>query len=102
MYAISVEDVLEIIDDALMVFGESCKKVVYYIMEKNYGLKVEEIPRSIGLLHEALEEIFQKGHTVVENVIVKKTCERLGLEPIEGESFVECMTKLLERVYTRE
>lgn len=92
------ECVLEIIDDSLMVFGESVKELIYYTIEKDYGLKAGEITRNIGLFHQALEKIFGEGSKVIENVIVKKAYERSNFQLMEGENFLENMTELLRKV----
>ncbi|MCS7132613.1 MAG: hypothetical protein N3F65_03930 [Nitrososphaeria archaeon] len=75
---------LEALDEALIsLVGETGKHVIYYHLQKNYSIKREEVPEKLELLVEFLKKFFGYGAKVIEGMIVRKLCVKLGMNPEE-------------------
>jgi hypothetical protein len=69
--------ILRCIEDGLEILGNSGKKATYYYLEKNIGLKKDEIPKKPEKFSQGLAMIFgEKGTAIIEKNLVKKlaTC----------------------------
>ena len=71
--------VLEAVDEALSIFGESCKQPIYYYAETRYQIKREEICNKIEAFDKALEGLFGAGAELISWLIAESIYERLGL-----------------------
>jgi hypothetical protein len=71
----------------LLVFGESTRRIVYYMLKRNCSIRREEIPEKLDEFLAELESIFWVGARVVEKVISEKFCTKLGLSFVEHESW---------------
>ncbi|MBS7651062.1 MAG: hypothetical protein QXK72_00915 [Candidatus Bathyarchaeia archaeon] len=82
------EGLLEAIDDGLLVLGEIARQALYSHIERRYQVKRDEIPNRLEVLHETLESVFGAASTrVIERLIVKTLCSRIGSEFIEHENW---------------
>lgn len=52
---------LAAVDEGLSILGESSKKAIYFHLERNFGIKKDEIPSKVEVFSEALEQIFRAG-----------------------------------------
>lgn len=82
------------------VFGEAATTSICKYLEKNYCLKLEEIPSKPDIFSRALENYLDSGAIVIERIILKNLCSNSGirLEKIEQKTFQERLSKL-KRVY---
>lgn len=65
--------IMQCVDDGLKVLGDGGKKAVYYYLEKNSGLKQEEIPQKPEKFCRGLTLMFgEEGADIIENWIVEK------------------------------
>ena len=70
------------IDDVLETLGKSGKQALTHHLEKNIGLKTEDIPRKPDLFCKGLNLIFgEQGADLLETAIVQKLLTSLGLDP---------------------
>jgi hypothetical protein len=81
------EAVLEAVDEGLLVFGESTRHIVYYMLERDSSVTRDEIPEKLDDFIAELENILWVGAKVVEKVISEKLCTKLGLTFLEHESW---------------
>ena len=63
---------LEAIDEALSVLGDSIMQTVYFHVEKSFHIKKHEIPHRLGAFTKAIESIFGVGANFIEILIMKK------------------------------
>jgi hypothetical protein len=73
------EVLLEAIGEALLVIGESAKKILFFHIQNKYLLKPEEISSKPELLLLALKNVLGEGGSFVEPLILKKICEKYRL-----------------------
>lgn len=67
------QKILQCIDDALQALGDGGRKAIYYYLEKNLGLKREEIPRKPEIFWKGLNSIFgEEGARIIEKWILQK------------------------------
>jgi len=78
---------LEAVDHALLSFGESPRKAIYYHLDKNFKIQKEKIPEDAEKFASALNALFGSGATVIEKLIVKDLYQRLNLSFEEKSSF---------------
>lgn len=71
---------LEAIDEALAMLGESVKKIVYFHVENKYLLKAEDIPKQPELFILAIKSLLGTGGTYIESLVLKKLCEEYRLD----------------------
>jgi hypothetical protein len=78
--------ITECVDEGLKELGESAIKVVYFHLEKNFGIRKNEIPVKPMAFSQALHSIFGQGANVIERLIVQKIEEKfkLRLDPQTG------------------
>jgi len=62
--------IIEAIDEGLSIMGVKSKEIVYFFVEKEYGLKREDIPNNLQKFHESLYKIFGFGGFVIEKGIM--------------------------------
>ena len=88
--------VVEAVDEALVLFGESVREVVYYYFEVKYGVKRHEIPVRLELLADCLEEIFSYAAYVIERTVIENLSSKLGVE-LKSRSLRELVVELCEK-----
>jgi len=78
---------LEAIDHALLTFGESPRRAIYFHLNQNFRLQREEIPVDTDKFAQALNMIFGPGAEVIEKLIVKNLYNKLNLSFEERASY---------------
>jgi hypothetical protein len=78
---------LEAVDHALLSFGESPRKAIYYHLDKSFKIQKEDIPEEAEKFAFALNAIFGSGAAVIEKLIVKDLYQRLNLSFEEKSSY---------------
>jgi len=64
--------IIECVDVTFQKLGQSVSQVIYFHLEKNFGIKKENIPNQPEALSKALHAIFGKGAKVIEQLILQK------------------------------
>lgn len=84
---------LDAVDCALLSFGESPRKAIYYHLTKNFRIQKENIPEDAQEFSQALNHIFGPGAEVIEKLIVKNLYSKLNLNFEEKArfEFVDCV-----------
>ena len=77
---------IEAVDEGLGTLGESGKHMIFFHLDKNYSIKKHEIPKNPEAFVKGLEKIFGAGASVLEKLIVKSLCSKLGLKYEDVES----------------
>ncbi|MFP3984396.1 MAG: hypothetical protein ACLFU9_00020 [Candidatus Bathyarchaeia archaeon] len=68
----------EAVDEALFSLGESSRQAIYFHLEKNFGIKKQEIASKTEVFKDAIEEIFGEGANFLEILIMKHLYKRIG------------------------
>jgi hypothetical protein len=76
---------LEAIDEGLAVLGDGGKHMVFFYLERNCSIRKHDIPKNPEAFVRGLEKIFGAGTTVLEKMILKRICSKLGLKYEERE-----------------
>ena len=72
------ELLLEAIDAALSLLGDSSKQVVYFYLEKNFNVKKQDIPDKIEEFTIVIERLFGHGAKILEIEIMKNLFVKIG------------------------
>ena len=70
---------LEAIDEALSVYGESTKSALYEYLTKAFRLPKRRIPTRIDEFSRALEELFGSGSKSLEILVMMNLHSRIGV-----------------------
>ncbi len=70
---------LEAVDQGLSALGDSSKLSIYFYLEKNYGIKRQDIPQKTEAFVSAVEKLFGPGAKFIETLVSKGLCEKAGL-----------------------
>ena len=83
------EILLEAVEEGLMELGESSRAIVYFYVERNFSLKKTEIPKRLEDFSTAIRRIFGLGGIVMEELILKRLCEKLNVnyESVKDNEF---------------
>lgn len=87
-------------DSINQILGKNVAKTVYYHLEKNYSLKLEDIPEKPEVFSEAIKNIFgQEGANVIEAFLIKELFTRfeLVLQKKEDYKFSDYVYELLHK-----
>lgn len=93
---------LDAVEESLSSLGESSKEAILFHLENSFKVKKEHIPINLTEFANALEGIFGFGASYLEKLILKRLCEKIGVEFEETEicNFVEFVTKVQEQTAT--
>jgi hypothetical protein len=95
---------LEAVDWGLSSLGETPKQAMYFHLENSFGVRKEEIPYKVEAFVGAVEEIFGLGAGFLENLILRRLCDKVGghfdWDLSNGSEFVRCVAKA-RRVFRR-
>lgn len=86
------------------IFGKETAKAVYYHLDKNYSLKLEDIPRKPKIFSKALESIFGKlGAEVIEMSLIKNLSSKFKLKHQKKEElkFSDYMNELMHKHFLK-
>jgi hypothetical protein len=77
---------LSAVGESLCLLGDSSKQAMIFHLETSFQLKEENIPSNLTEFKKALEGIFGSGATYLEEIIVKRLHEKLGLRFQEAKN----------------
>lgn len=89
---------LEAIEEGISSLGASPKQAIFFHLENAFKVKKDKIPLDLTGFTKALEKIFGPGAFYLENLIVKRLYEKMGLEfkEIENWGFLEYVNNVKE------
>lgn len=89
--------------EGLMVLGESPRDSLLQFLQKNYGLRREDIAKKPEVFSQALEKIFGRGGSVLEAIVIKKLYEKLGtpFQRRTGASFSQYLVRARRKTSTK-
>ncbi|MEM3646739.1 MAG: hypothetical protein QW334_01145 [Thermofilum sp.] len=90
----SRDRVLKCVDNGLRYLGETVKRIIYWYLENECGLKKEEIPEKPGEFIMGLEKIYGSGAEVIERFIVSEMVDEFG---VEASSLTEGIEKTFSK-----
>jgi hypothetical protein len=95
---------LKAVDFTFSSLGESCKQALYFHLKTTFHLDRAEIPEKVGEFDNVIRLIFKDGAVFLENLILEKLCDSLGVEFEENDAlgFVEAISKVRNMVSERE
>jgi hypothetical protein len=95
---------MEAVDEGLETLGESGKHMIFFHLDRSYSIKKHEIPKKPEAFAEGLEKIFGAGASVLERLIVRSLCSKLGLryEDVESRPFADYVKYVKEANDTKE
>ncbi len=70
---------IDAIDEALSVLGESVQASVYFHLEDKFKIKKHEIPQRVGEFSDALESVFGMGACTLEILFMKNLHSKIKL-----------------------
>ncbi len=70
----------EAVDDSLMSLGRAAGASIYARMERECGLKKDEIPQRLQDFDSTIRKILSSGGPIIENLILKRLCEKLHVD----------------------
>lgn len=76
---------LDAIEGGLSSLGDSPKNAIFYHLETSFHLKKEDIPLNLLEFQQALDKVFGPGAPYLEKLIIRRLCERLGIDFEEPE-----------------
>jgi len=86
---------LEAVDEGLSSLGESPKQAIYFYLKKRFDVKKQAIPHKIEAFADGIEKIFGLGANFLENLILKRLYEKIGLsfrwQVPKDLTFIECV-----------
>jgi hypothetical protein len=88
--------IIECIDEGLKELGQSVRKVVYFHLQMNFGIKKKDIPFKPKAFSQALHSIFGQGANVIERLIVKRIQGKFGLSLNPNTGFVETVQSVMK------
>lgn len=86
---------LEAVDEGLSSLGESPRQAIYFYLKERFNVKKQEIPHEIEAFVDGIEKIFGLGAKFLENLILKRLYEKVGLsfrwQVSKDLTFTECV-----------
>jgi hypothetical protein len=94
---------LAAVEEGLSSLGDSPKQAILFHLETSFKIKREEIPANLTEFAKALEGIFGPGASYLEKLIVKRLCEKLGMEFDDAGrlDFLNCVNNLQKHLMAR-
>ena len=89
--------ILECIERALDSFGQNVRLVLYWKMERELGLRRENIPFKPELFAKSVERMFGPGSRIVERVITREIEKSSGVAMDDMVSAIIELKRALER-----
>jgi hypothetical protein len=79
---------LDSVDEALLLLGESARQSIYFHFEKEFNLSREEIPIRLEEFQCAIERLFGIGSRYIEILVMKNLHKKIGL-PVRTDQSVQ-------------
>jgi len=70
---------LDAVDEGLGALGESARHAIYYHVEQKSQINRDQIPDRIEVFQDALDRLLLAGGIVVQRLIARNLCSRLGI-----------------------
>jgi hypothetical protein len=70
---------IQAVDEALMSFSESVKKIIYFHLKNKYSIKREDIPEKPECFVLAIQSLLGMGASSVTILVLKILCKKYGL-----------------------
>ena len=97
--AATARDKLQAIDQVLLGFiGKTGSEAVYSYLERNYGLRKEELPKRIETFALGIEAAFGSSALIIEKLVIRNLQSRLTYQGEKPYGFLEFMKKIQEPV----
>ena len=77
--------ILDIIDQGLEALGQSPKKAIWFLLEKDFNFNRYDLPENLREFQEVLQKIFGMGYNFLDTLF------RHYLEEATGEKFPQSM-----------
>jgi len=94
---------LEAVDSAFSMMGDSSKKALYFHLENSFGISRKEIPQNIEVFANMLEQVFGQRALLLEAQIMEilhSKVPRFKFSPKQGElSFPDYLQSLSNFLY---
>lgn len=84
----------EAVEEGLSVLGESGKRATMFHMKNTFEIKIEDASFNIKEFTDALRVIFGPGAIFLEQIILEKLCNKIGLKKAADLSLEEAVEKL--------
>jgi len=95
--AAAAMDKLQAIDQVLLgVLGKTGSEAVYSYLERNCGLRKEELPKRLETFASGIEAAFGSGALIIEKLIIRNLQSRLTHQGEKPYGFLEFMKKIQE------
>ena len=85
------DEFLSSLDRALERFGTSVRVVVYYQLEKSFGVSRSEVPLKPELFAATIEKLFGAGAATVRRFILKELETSSKIEGLRAKDLVTAM-----------
>lgn len=85
------EAFLSILDRALDTFSTSVRAVVYYELEKSFGVKREDVPQKPELFVDTVDRLFGVGAVIVKRALMKELIANTGIKDLGAKGLVNAM-----------
>ena len=86
-----LEVYLSSIDRGLDVFGSNVRLVVYYELEKTFGISREDIPLKPDLFVETIDKLFSVGALTVSRAICKELEASSGIKDLSTKNLLSAL-----------
>ena len=88
------QELLRLIEKALDRYGSSVKTVLFFQLQKEYGLRREEIPSKLQTFVNGLEMFFGAGSHRVEDSIREELKQFTGIQNLESMNLVSALREV--------
>ncbi len=88
------EQLLECVDKGLDSLGQQTKRVIFWHLERRWGIKREEIPRRLKDFVSALYSMFGTGARYIEKAIIREMNARMGVSA-DYDSLLEAAREVM-------
>ena len=85
------EAFLSMLDRALDTFSTSVRVVVYYELEKSFGVKRQDIPEKLDLFVDTVDRLFGVGAVIVKRALMKELIACTVIKDIGAKGLVNAM-----------
>ena len=73
------ETLIQAVDEGLMSFGESVKKIIYFHLKNRYSIGREDIPKKPECFILAIQSLLGMGASSMAILVLKILCKKYGL-----------------------
>jgi hypothetical protein len=70
---------IQAVDEGLLTFGESVKKIIYFHLKSKYSIEREDIPKKPELFFLAIQSLLGMGASSIAILVLKILCKKYRL-----------------------